>query len=93
MQALTCAAIFAIADALSQRIAGSDAFSLQRCLAVAVWGLVWGGPSQHVWQGLMERLSRRKDMRIILTKVRGVWPVMFLIVLLGVLVAAVLAVP
>eukprot|EP01025_Chloroclados_australasicus_P008324 TRINITY_DN12918_c0_g1_i1.p2 TRINITY_DN12918_c0_g1~~TRINITY_DN12918_c0_g1_i1.p2 ORF type:complete len:189 (+),score=10.60 TRINITY_DN12918_c0_g1_i1:70-567(+) len=38
-------------------------------MTVALWGLIWGGPSQHYWQAFMHRVSPKTDMRTILLKV------------------------
>ena len=70
LQAVTSAVIFAIADAISQLLGSAARFSLFRCAMAGMWGLVWGGPSAHVWQGFMEQLSTQRDIRTVLGKVR-----------------------
>lgn len=64
-QAITAGVLSGISDLLAQRLASSGPVNLRRTLAVALWGLLWSGPTSHFWQQALERLfpNKRDPMR------------------------------
>ena len=61
MQAVTAAILAAAADILAQRISSRARLNWRRTLSIALYGLVWGGPSNHYWQIFLEKLFTRKN--------------------------------
>lgn len=62
MQALTSAAISLLAELLSQRLLGRRGVDWRRAALLAAYGLVWSGPTNHFWQGKLERVfPNQKD--------------------------------
>lgn len=55
-KALTAGAIAGISDLIAQRLAGAGPLQLRRTALMALFGLLWSGPSAHYWQAFMERL-------------------------------------
>jgi peroxisomal membrane protein 2 len=60
VQAVTAGVIAAIADLLAQRISRRRHLNWRRTLSIALYGLVWGGPSNHYWQLFLERAVPRR---------------------------------
>lgn len=57
-----------LSDVLAQSLGGGARgapLNYRRTAAVALWGLVWAGPSSHYWQAALERLfpNKRDPMR------------------------------
>jgi len=53
-KALTSAAVAAASDALAQRLVGGP-YRPRRTALMALFGLLWSGPSAHFWQAAVER--------------------------------------
>ena len=62
MQAITAGVLAGLSDVLAQWLGGGAPGQLnyRRTAAVALWGLVWAGPSSHCWQAALERLFPNK---------------------------------
>ena len=54
-KALTSACIAGLSDVIAQRIISGSYKNVNRTLAVALYGLLWNGPSAHAWQVSQER--------------------------------------
>lgn len=54
-KAATAAAVAALGDALSQRLARAPRWDWRRTVALAAFGAAWTGPSGHYWQRALER--------------------------------------
>jgi len=68
-KAVTAALLAGLADIIAQRLGSSRAqLNWRRTLSIALYGLVWGGPSNHYWQIALERLfpTRSDPMRPVL---------------------------
>lgn len=69
-KAVTAACISGISDVIAQRIGSNAPLNWRRTLAMALFGLVWSGPSNHYWQQLMERTFKgQKSSATIVEKV------------------------
>lgn len=69
-KAITSGCIAALSDVIAQRLAGSPRHNWLRTLQLALFGLVWSGPSAHFWQKLLERIFQGKNSaEIVLKKV------------------------
>ena len=68
MQALTAAVLSALSDLLAQRLAGTarTPVNWRRTLAIALYGLVWAGPSAHYWQQFLAAAlpNRKRDSSV-----------------------------
>lgn len=53
-KALTAAVIAGTSDVIAQRALNGRHTNMRRTLAVAIYGLLWNGPSAHYWQKFME---------------------------------------
>lgn len=53
LQALIAAALAAAADAVAQRLLGARRLAVRRCALMALYGLLFYGPSNHVWQRVL----------------------------------------
>lgn len=63
-KAATAAVLAALADMLAQRLAGTRTpVNWRRTLAIALYGLIWAGPTAHFWQQFLARAlpNRKKD--------------------------------
>ena len=49
-----------MADLIAQRISRRSQLNWRRTLAIALYGLVWGGPSNHFWQLFLEKAVPRR---------------------------------
>lgn len=54
---------------MAQRLQRVDKVNSGRTIAMAILGLLWGGPSLHLWQGFMERMFGGKDLSKVVQKV------------------------
>ncbi|EFN52471.1 hypothetical protein CHLNCDRAFT_13495, partial [Chlorella variabilis] len=57
-QALIAALLAATADAVAQRLLGARRLALRRCALMSLYGMLWYGPSNHIWQRLLVRIFR-----------------------------------
>lgn len=61
-KALTAAFLAGLADVIAQRLSSRARLNWRRTLSIALYGLIWGGPSNHYWQMALERIfPNRKD--------------------------------
>lgn len=69
-KAITSACIAGLSDVIAQNIISGGYKNWRRTLAIAVYGLVWNGPSAHYWQKFIEWLFKGKsDLNTVLKKV------------------------
>lgn len=69
-KAVTAGALAAASDVLAQRLTFKGPLNWRRTLAIALFGLVWSGPSNHYWQRFLEQLfPGRRDGAAVLQKV------------------------
>ncbi|KAK9817107.1 hypothetical protein WJX72_009641 [[Myrmecia] bisecta] len=69
-KAVTAAALAGLSDLLAQKISSNAPVNWRRTCALAIFGLVWSGPSNHYWQKLLERLFKgKRDSGTVLKKV------------------------
>jgi len=69
-KALTAAGMAGASDLLAQRLASKAPINWRRTLAMALFGLVWSGPSSHWWFGFLERFfGRRRELGTVAEKV------------------------
>ena len=60
-KALTAALLAGLADVIAQRLVSSrSALNWRRTLSIALYGLLWGGPSNHYWQQVLERIFPKR---------------------------------
>eukprot|EP00877_Chromochloris_zofingiensis_P002350 jgi/Chrzof1/12115/Cz06g21270.t1 len=59
-KALTSACIASLSDVIAQRMIAKR-YDWQRTVKMALYGLLWGGPSAHYWQEWLQRLFARKQ--------------------------------
>ncbi|CAL5219508.1 g1351 [Coccomyxa viridis] len=67
-KALTSATLAGLSDIVAQRIVSRGALNWRRTAAIALYGLVWSGPSLHYWQQLQERIFKGKRDPVSLVK-------------------------
>ena len=69
-KALTAAGIQTCSDVLAQRISGSKQLNLRRTGLMALFGLLWAGPSLHYWQQFLEKSfrGRKQSLRLVIEK-------------------------
>lgn len=61
-KSITAAIIAALADIIAQRLSSKrDRLHWRRTIAIAIYGLIWGGPSNHFWQYILEHIFSNKD--------------------------------
>lgn len=63
MQAITASLIALASDLIAQRLGapGRARVNWRRSLSIALYGLIWTGPSNHYWQLFLERLFPTKN--------------------------------
>lgn len=66
MQAITSSIVTGIADVVAQRLASSGGasktiYNWRRTVAMALFGLIWAGPSNHFWQQWLERFVKKEQ--------------------------------
>ncbi|CAK0760882.1 hypothetical protein CVIRNUC_002809 [Coccomyxa viridis] len=69
-KALTSAGLAGLSDIVAQRIVSRGVLNWRRTAAMALFGLVWSGPSMHFWQQLQERIFKgRRDTATLIKRV------------------------
>jgi peroxisomal membrane protein 2 len=63
LQAITASLIALASDLIAQRLGGSSRARVnwRRSLSIALYGLIWTGPSNHYWLHFLERLFPNKN--------------------------------
>jgi peroxisomal membrane protein 2 len=68
-KAISSAVIAGVSDMTAQKLVSNAPLNWRRTLAMALFGLIWGGPSNHYWQLFTNRLLKgRKDTASVLQK-------------------------
>ena len=70
MQAITSGSLAALSDITAQKLVSNAPLNWRRTLAMALFGLVWSGPSNHYWQKFTNQLFKgKKDVASVVQKV------------------------
>lgn len=70
MQAITSGTLAALSDITAQKLASNAPLNWRRTLALALFGFVWSGPSNHYWQLFTNQLFKgKKDAASVAQKV------------------------
>ncbi|KAL6767939.1 hypothetical protein ACKKBF_B37180 [Auxenochlorella protothecoides x Auxenochlorella symbiontica] len=66
-KAVTAGTLAALADLVSQRIAGAGSIKWRRTALLALYGLLYSGPCSHFWQYYLEKLfpDKQDPLRIV----------------------------
>lgn len=67
-KSITAALLAALADLVAQRLSATSSrqgLNWRRVIALALYGGIWGGPSNHYWQGMLDRIfpSKKDPLR------------------------------
>lgn len=74
MQAITSGSLAALSDITAQKLVSNAPLNWRRTVAMALFGLIWSGPSNHYWQKFTNQLFRgKKDAASIVQKVWSVY--------------------
>ena len=69
-QAITSGSLAALSDITAQKLVSNAPLNWRRTLAMALFGLVWSGPSNHYWQKFTNQLFKgKKDAASVAQKV------------------------
>lgn len=60
-QAITAGTLSALADLVSQTVAGTGSIKWRRTFLLALYGTIFSGPCSHYWQIALEKLFPNKD--------------------------------
>ncbi|GBG61840.1 hypothetical protein CBR_g23796 [Chara braunii] len=67
---LTSGTLMGVSDAMAQKISGTDSIKLWRTALMALYGLLWVGPTGHYWHEVCESFfSKRRDNATVIRKV------------------------
>ena len=70
MQAITSGSLAALSDITAQMLVSNAPLNWRRTVAMALFGLIWSGPSNHYWQKFTNQLFKgKKDAASIAQKV------------------------
>ena len=70
VQAITSGSLAALSDITAQKLVSNAPLNWRRTLALALFGLVWSGPSIHYWQKFTNQLFKgKKDAGSVAQKV------------------------
>ena len=70
VQAITSGTLAALSDITAQKLASNAPLNWRRTLALAAFGFVWSGPSNHYWQLFTNQLFKgKKDAASVAQKV------------------------
>lgn len=70
MQAITSGSLAALSDITAQKLVSNAPLNWRRTVAMALFGLIWSGPSNHYWQKFTNQLFRgKKDAASVAQKV------------------------
>ena len=75
-KALTSATISGLSDVIAQRLmrgsTSKGGWNAKRTLLLAIYGLIWNGPSAHYWQKFLEYVFKGKsDVFSVIKKVQS----------------------
>ncbi len=56
VQAITSGSLAALSDITAQKLVSNAPLNWRRTLAMALFGLIWSGPSNHYWQKFTNQL-------------------------------------
>ena len=70
VQAITSGSLAALSDITAQKLVSNAPLNWRRTLAMALFGLIWSGPSNHYWQKFTNQLFKgKKDAASVIQKV------------------------
>lgn len=70
MQAITSGSLAALSDITAQKLVSNAPLNWRRTVAMALFGLIWSGPSNHYWQKFTNQLFKgKKDAASVAQKV------------------------
>ena len=70
VQAITSGSLAALSDITAQKLVSNAPLNWRRTLAMALFGLIWSGPSNHYWQKFTNQLFKgKKDAASVVQKV------------------------
>jgi len=70
IQAITSGSLAALSDITAQKLVSNAPLNWRRTLAMALFGLIWSGPSNHYWQKFTNQLFKgKKDAASVAQKV------------------------
>ena len=71
LQAITSGSLAALSDITAQKLVSNAPLNWRRTLAMALFGLIWSGPSNHYWQKFTNQLFKgKKDAASVAQKVQ-----------------------
>ncbi|DBB08125.1 hypothetical protein WJX82_004659 [Trebouxia sp. C0006] len=69
-KAITSGSLAALSDITAQKLVSNAPLNWRRTIAMALFGLIWSGPSNHYWQKFTNQLFKgKKDAASVVQKV------------------------
>lgn len=68
-KAITAGCLSAASDVIAQSLTSKNPLNLRRTLALGAFGFFWSGPSNHFWQGFLQRMFPKQTDSNLVRKV------------------------